>query len=304
MPAVVEAALDAVRPAAAARSIALHVELDPQAGPVSGDPDRLQQVVWNLLTNAIKFTPRQGQVHVTLQRAGLHVELEVRDTGRGIRPEVLPYIFERFRQADSSTTRAHGGLGIGLALVRHLVELHGGTVQAHSAGEGQGATLTVTLPLRAHAERLAVDRHPRAVLAHESLARDALAGLNVLALDDDAESRELLGQVLSQAGATVRLAGSVAQALDVLDGWRADAVLSDIEMPDDDGYAFIRMLRSRGADRGGAVPAVAVTAYGRNEDRIRVLAAGYQQHLPKPVEPAELIAVIVSVVNRRASKTS
>lgn len=303
---VVEAALDVVRPAAAAKGVNLHAAIDPHPGPVSGDPDRLQQIVWNLLTNAIKFTPPGGHVRLALRRAGPHVEVEVSDTGRGISAELLPLLFERFRQADSSSTRAHGGLGIGLALVRHLTELHGGTVHAASPGPGQGATFTVALPLRTsppHPGPGAGSRAAGAAAAAPAGGPDpvpvpALAGLRVLVVDDDRDALELLGQMLAQAGAEVEAASSVRAAVEAMSRARPDVVVSDIEMPGEDGYALIARIRARASDGDDVIPAVAVTAYGRIEDRIRSLAAGYQQHLSKPVEPTELVAVVGRLAGR------
>jgi signal transduction histidine kinase len=297
---VVEAALDAVRPAADARNIRLQTVLDPRAGPVNGDPGRLQQVVWNLLINAVKFTPKDGRVQVHLQRVNSHVEIVVSDTGQGIAPEILPFVFDRFRQADSSSTRAHGGLGLGLSLVKHIVELHGGTVLAQSAGEGKGATFVVKLPL-ALAEIPAgrVPRmHPTAD-ATELLPRGTrLDGLRVLVVDDDPGAVDLATAIIAGAGATVRSCGSAPAALALVREWRPDVLVSDIEMPDEDGYALIRQVRALPAEDGGHTPAVALTAYGRPEDRIRTLSAGFTMHVPKPVDPAELTTIIASVATR------
>jgi signal transduction histidine kinase/CheY-like chemotaxis protein len=302
---VIEAAADAVRPAAEAKGIRLHVVLDPRTGPVSGDPDRLQQVVWNLLSNAIKFTPKEGRVQVVLSRADSHLEVAVSDTGQGIESEFLPYVFDRFRQADPTSTRTHGGLGLGLAIVRHLVELHGGTVQAESAGDGRGSTFRVTLPL------LAMQQAGPSQQPAESAAAAAgggggfhldcppeLDGLRVLVVEDDADSRELLLAVLRQCRAEVRAVPGVAEALDAFDTWHPDVLVSDIEMPGEDGYALIRQVRARAPERGGQTPAAALTAYARAEDRMRALLAGFQIHVPKPVEPAELAAVVASLAAR------
>ncbi len=297
---VVEAALDAVRPAAEARNIRLQTVLDPRAGPVNGDAGRLQQVVWNLLINAVKFTPKDGRVQVHLQRVNSHVEIVVSDTGEGIAPEILPFIFDRFRQADSSSTRAHGGLGLGLSLVKHIVELHGGTVIAQSAGEGKGATFVVKLPLTiAEIPAARVPRvHPTAESA-ESLPRGTrLDGLRVLLVDDDPGAVELGAAIIARAGGTVRSCGSAAAALAILREWRPDVLVSDIEMPGEDGYSLIRRVRALPAGEGGHTPAVALTAYGRPEDRIRTLSAGFTMHVPKPVDPAELSTIIASVATR------
>jgi PAS domain S-box-containing protein len=292
---VIEAAMDAVRPAAAAKSIEIKTQLDPFAGPVSGDPSRLQQVIWNLLANAVKFTGRGGQVEVRLERAPAHIELTVKDTGQGITPEFLPFVFDRFRQADGSTTRLHGGLGLGLAIVRHLVELHGGTVKAESAGEGQGATFSVQLPLAQsrHADfGLRIDdkadensaaRHPPSAI---------LQGLRVLVVDDEEDARVLIQTVLEKQGAEVSAVGSAREALDALETFKPDVLVSDIGMPDEDGYDLIRQMRSRSLARGGGIPAAAVSAYVGEDNRQRALASGFQLHVAKPVDPEELISVV------------
>jgi signal transduction histidine kinase/ActR/RegA family two-component response regulator len=282
---VVEAALDAVRPAAKTKHVELAADLDPRAGPVYGDPDRLQQVVWNLLTNAIKFTEGGGRVDVRLGRGATHVEITVSDTGRGIAPALLPYVFDRFRQADSSSTRSQGGLGIGLALVRNLTELHGGTVSAESAGEGRGSTFRLRLPLLAHVESSGGPGRPTA----------SLAGVRVLVVEDDHDTLELFTGILSLGGAEVRGVTRAAEGLAAVAAWRPDVIVSDIEMPEADGYAFIRRLRALPPERGGTVPAVAITAHGSSHDRFEALAAGFQMHVPKPVEPAELVAVVANV---------
>jgi|GEM_PF-512499 len=294
---VVAAAVDSVRPAAETKGVRLQSVLDPGAGPVSGDPERLQQVVWNLLTNAIKFTPRGGLIQVRLARVGSDVTLVVSDTGQGIRPELLPHVFDRFRQADSASTRAHGGLGIGLALVKHLVEAHGGTVHADSAGPGQGATFTVRLPIMVHA---AAPGGVRGALAAAAPGGGALRGVRVLVVDDDEDATEVLGHLLRADGADVRTARSAAEALRTLEQWSPDVMCSDIEMPGEDGYALIRKVRALPGERG-SIPAVAVTAYGRVVDRVRALFAGFQIHVTKPVDPSELVAVVASLVGRRAA---
>ncbi|HEU4368965.1 MAG TPA: ATP-binding protein [Methylomirabilota bacterium] len=302
--AVVEAALDAVRPAARAKSIELIPVLSPCTGPVHGDPDRLQQVVWNLLTNAIKFTGAGGRIEVGLARTGSSVEITVTDTGQGIAPALLPFVFDRFRQADSSSTRSQGGLGIGLALVRNLTELHGGTVAAHSAGEGQGATFRVRLPVPVHAEEGVDGAVPgaRGMLAGGPPA--SLAGVRVLVIEDDHDTLELFAGLLRLGGAEVRGVQRSAEALDTLAGWRPDVIVSDIEMPDTDGYAFIRRVRALPAEQGGGVPAVAITAHGSLKDRLDALAAGFQMHVSKPVEPAELIAVVANVARTRPVRSA
>jgi CheY-like chemotaxis protein len=293
---VVNAALDAARPAGAAKEIQLEPLLDPRAGPIAGDPDRLQQVVWNLLSNALKFTPTRGRVQVRLERIGSHVAIVVSDTGQGILPDVLPHVFEMFRQGDSGTTRRTGGLGLGLALVKHIVELHGGSVHADSAGPGQGATFRVELPLMIQKRVAGRDGiHPTAPSRVAVTREPRLGGIRVLLLDDDHDSVELLGRVLVDHEAVVRTAGSVAEAFDVLESWRPDIIVSDIEMRHADGYAFIERLRAMPAELGGAIPAIAVTAYGRAQDRVRALTAGFESHIPRPVEPAELLAVVSSL---------
>ncbi|HZS08615.1 MAG TPA: ATP-binding protein, partial [Blastocatellia bacterium] len=297
---VIEAAIDSLRPAAEARGVRLQPVLDPQAGLVSGDPNRLQQVVWNLLSNAIKFTPRGGRVHVALERISSHIDVTVSDTGVGIRPEFLPYVFDRFRQADSSSTRTHGGLGLGLAIVRHLVELHGGAVTAESGGEGQGATFHVRLPLMTvRSETIGfTGRHLEASGKESPLLSDSLKGVRVLVVDDEADARDLLTAALGQYGVEVMIAASAAEALSAVEVWRPDVLVSDIGMPVEDGYALIRRLRALTPECGGLIPAVALTAYARSEDRLRALSAGYQMHVAKPVDPAELAAVIASLAGR------
>jgi len=299
---VVEAALDAVRPAADAKGIQLQAVLDPRAGPVSGDADRLQQIVWNLVSNALKFTPRGGRVQVRVARVNSHVEIMVTDTGQGIRAEVMPHIFERFRQADSSSQRAHGGLGIGLALVKHLVEVHGGSVEATSAGPDQGATFTVKLPRMLHAEAPA-ERGEAATRRPEALAA-ALGGVALLVVDDDTDALDLFAEMLRQGGAVVRTARSVREAIAQLQQWEPDVVVSDIEMPDESGYALIRKLRGGQVPRGDRIPAIAVTAYGGVAERIKILSAGFDSYIAKPVAPDELAAVIGRLVTRARSVRS
>jgi len=297
---VIDAAMDVVRPAADAKGVRIERILDSEAGHVSGDADRLKQVVWNLLSNAVKFTPRGGKVLIRLQRINSHCELTVSDTGQGISPKFLPYVFDRFSQADSSSTRAHAGLGLGLGIVRHLVELHGGTVQAFSRGEGQGATLAVRLPLLlAHhrAEDQVVRIEPPAVRTIEEAFAD-LTGVSVLVVEDNDDSRKLLQTILTRSGAVVQVADSAAAALRIVAGEWPDIVISDIEMPGEDGYSLIRKIRlQESASR--RVPAIALTAYTGSADRVRALAAGFQTHMSKPVEPAELVAAVKSLSPRR-----
>jgi PAS domain S-box-containing protein len=298
---LIEAAVESLRPAADAKGVLFQKLLDTGLNPVSGDPARLQQIVWNLLSNAIKFTPRGGRVQIRLERIASHVEIAVSDTGQGISAEFLPFVFDRFRQADSTTTRKHGGLGLGLAIVRHLVELHGGTAQAESAGEGQGSTFTVVLPLMSVDQKIETEERVHPVDGDSLLAFDChekLNGLKILAVDDEADTCELLKAALEQCGAEVATARSAQEALEQLEGFLPDVLISDIGMPHEDGYELIRRVRQIPAESGGAVPAVALTAYARAEDRLRVLREGYQMHLPKPVELAELVAVVASLVQR------
>jgi PAS domain S-box-containing protein len=298
----VDAAVASVRHAADAKQIRLQVVLDPLAGPVRGDPARLQQCFWNLLTNAIKFTPKGGQVQVTLERVNSHAEVCVADNGQGIKPEFLPYLFERFRQADSSASRRHGGLGLGLSIVKHLIELHGGRVRAKSAGEGQGATFCIELPIALVRPSEPKARRPDPQDEHAGMAapdRPSLAGITVLAVDDEPDSRGLIRHVLEACGATVLVAASAAEALELLSQHHPDMILSDIGMPGEDGYEFIRKVRSLPPELGGRTPAAALTAFARSEDRMRALRAGYQTHVAKPVDPAELAAVVASLAIRR-----
>ncbi len=302
---VIEAAVQTVSPAAQAREIRLAKTLDPLAGPVSGDPARLQQVVWNLLANAVKFTPKGGRVQVVLSRVNSHVEIAVSDTGRGIAPEFLPYVFDKFRQSDATAARAHGGLGLGLAIVKSLVEMHGGSVRAHSPGEGAGATFVVELPRSAAHPPGEHDReHPTAGAAGSAAALPRhldLAGVTVLAVDDEHDSRALVQRILEEHGARVLPAASAAEALDILSREPVDLLLSDIGMPEIDGYELMRRVRALGPQSGGDVPAAALTAFARSEDRTRALIAGYQSHIAKPVEPIELAAAVASLARRRAA---
>ena len=302
---IVEAAIQTVGPAAAAKGIRLQTVLDPAARPISGDPSRLQQVFWNLLTNAIKFTPKGGRVQVILERVNSHLEVSVSDTGQGIEPEFLPFVFDRFRQADASTTRQFGGLGLGLAIVKQLVELHGGTVRVRSGGKGMGATFIVALPLTVLQTEAGLDdgtrRHPGdgGALAGPTLGQDfSLTGVRALVVDDEADARALVRRLLAGKGATVTMTGSVPEALAALEGGSFDVLISDIGMPEQDGYALIRQVRALAPERGGAIPAVALTAYARSEDRMRAVLAGFQMHVTKPVEPAELLTMVASLTGR------
>jgi PAS domain S-box-containing protein len=290
---VVNAAIETLMPAASARGIAIDLQVDPEVEPVRGDPERLQQVMWNLLSNAIKFCARDGLVKVHVTPAGDHVDVIVSDNGEGIPADVLPHIFERFRQGDNSTKRRHGGLGLGLAIVRHLVELHGGTVEAHSPGPGQGATFRVHLPKLAIA---AVAPAKEAAKA-EGPGPD-LAGLHLVVLDDDAALREILSLFLEGSGARVSSVASVAEAMEAVSQERPDAVISDISMPEQDGYDFMRQLRA--VDHlGRPIPALALTAHARNEERARTLSAGFDAHMTKPVDMKELVAVVARLCGRQ-----
>jgi PAS domain S-box-containing protein len=299
----IDAAIETMRPAAAVKEIRIERLLDPLAGPVSGDPGRLQQVVWNLLSNAVKFTPKGGRVQVRLERINSHIELSVSDTGQGIDPVFLPYLFERFRQADASITRKHGGLGIGLAIVKEIVELHGGTVRAKSAGEGKGAAFVVTLPVLLLKNRAEPTRvHPTSASAVTvDVGLTNLSGLKVLFVDDEPDARALVKRLLEECGADVTTADSATQALDLVRHCDPDVVISDIGMPEIDGYEFLRQLRMK-SHPSSSVPAIALTAFARTEDRTRALRAGYISHVAKPIEPSELLATI-AVVAGRVGKT-
>ena len=297
---VMEAAVETLRTAADAKGIWVEKFIDPSAGPVLADPGRLQQVMWNLLSNAIKFTPRGGKVRVVLQRLDAHVELIVADTGCGVTPEFMPHLFERFRQSDNTTTRRHGGLGLGLSIVKSLVELHGGTVQAVSPGENQGTTITVQLPLTVvynddddeSAHTTSVPSEPTDFVSLE------LAGLTVLVVDDQPDARELILRVLEDCSARVVTAGSAEEAVPLVESARPDVLITDIGMPGADGYELLRRVRELGPGRGGRVPAIALTAFARSEDRTRALRSGFMVHVSKPVDPSELVATVAAVAAR------
>ncbi|HEU4795865.1 MAG TPA: ATP-binding protein, partial [Pyrinomonadaceae bacterium] len=299
----IEAAVEAIKPAADAKGVRVHKVID--TGPISipGDPVRLQQVVWNLLSNAIKFTPRGGHVQIRSERVNSHLEIVVSDTGQGISADFLPHVFDRFRQADQKTSRQHGGMGLGLAIVRHLVEMHGGSVRANSEGEGRGSTFTVMLPITPvyQVDPSGVRVHPgaRDLLPANDDCTDRLDGLHILVVDDEADTRELLKEGLQYCGAQVSVAGSASEALDALTATSPDVLISDIGMPGIDGYDLIRQVRALPRERGGKIPAIALTAYTRTEDRLQSLRAGYDMHVPKPVELAELVAVAATVVRRK-----
>jgi signal transduction histidine kinase/CheY-like chemotaxis protein len=300
LPGVVRDAVQTVQPAADVKAIRLETILDPDAAPVSGDADRLQQIVWNLVSNAVKFTPKSGRVQVRLARVNSHVELRVSDTGIGIDPAFLPHVFERFTQADSSSTRSHSGLGLGLGITRHLVELHGGSIAVFSDGENRGADFVVTLPimiLRSTGER-PERAHPTVASGVPFQPSQTLQGVRVVAVDDDADARKLLAVVLTHSRAEVTVVATAAEAFEAVRRIRPDVLLSDIEMPSEDGYTLISRVRALAPDEGGNTPAAALTAYARVEDRTRALRAGFQQHLPKPVEPSELVAVVANLAGR------
>lgn len=295
---VVDAAVDAVRPSVEAKNLRMQIVLEPWVGPFNGDPERLKQIVWNLLSNAIKFTPPGGLIEVRLERLENKALLIVSDTGQGIDPEFLPHIFDRFRQADSSTKRQQGGLGLGLAIVKHLVELHGGAIYAYSRGEGQGSDFMITLPLAVQKQEAKEGTLWPETLPENQIRSGSLSGVKVLVVDDEHDTREVLSVMLTRYGTEVRTAGSVAEALNVLSVWQPDMLVSDIGMPDDDGYVMIEKLRALPADQGGEIPAVALTAFASPMDREKALAAGFQRHLAKPVEPVELARIVARVLGR------
>jgi CheY-like chemotaxis protein len=307
---VAEAAVTSVKPAADAKGVRLQTVLDPLDGPVMGDPARLQQIIWNLLTNAIKFTPRGGRVQVCMRRVNSDVEITVSDTGLGIRPEFLPHVFERFRQEDGSTTRRHGGLGLGLAIVKHLTEMHGGSVRAESSGEGQGATFIVQLPLaivhRSEKEVPDWRRDPRVLAEGRGTeCPPVLKGARVLVVDDEPDGREIIKRMLERCNAVVATASSAAEARLLLREFRPDVLVSDIGMPGEDGYEFMKTIRASSDAATGAMttggrklPSIALTAFARSEDRRRALLAGFDMHIAKPVDAAELITVVARLADR------
>ena len=299
---VINGAVETLRPAADAKQIHLHVTLDFGSGSVLGDPVRLQQVVWNLVSNAVKFVPREGSVRISLHRVDSHLEIRVADNGPGIEPDFLPHVFERFRQADSTPNKRYSGLGLGLSIVRHLVEMHGGTVEAANATSG-GAVFTVRLPLMPvtrSLEQMTERLQESGVSAARGLAFDSppdLSGVKVLAVDDEPDARALLRALFEQCGADVEVCDSASEAIAMLDEYKADVLVSDIGMPGEDGYSLIKRVRTSENESVRRIPAVALTAFARTEDRFRALQAGYNMHVPKPVEPAELALVISRLVN-------
>ena len=304
---VVRAAVDVVRPAAEAKGVRLSCDVEPHTGSVLADPHRLQQVFWNLLSNAVKFTPAGGEVGVEVEQLPRHVRVTVRDTGRGISPDFLPYVFDRFRQADSSPSRAHGGLGLGLSIVKYLVEMHGGSVGAYSAGRGQGATFTVDLPVASVAEPNSPFNQTRDAQASGEAAggkgsdnrfTHALSGLRILLVDDDEDALQLLSMLLGKHGAEVTAATSASAALAQLEQVRPDVFVSDVGMPDVDGYELMRMVRVLEAGLGWRTPALALTAYAGEGDRQLALSAGFDEHVAKPVEPETLVSAIATLAEK------
>ena len=299
---VLEAALDAIRPMAELKGIQIESKIDATAGVISGDPDRLQQVIWNLLSNAIKFTPENGRVEVALQRTQSHLQIIVSDTGKGMSPEFLPYVFERFRQSNTGLTRSHGGLGLGLSIVRHFIELHAGSVHAHSPGEGKGSKFTIDLPIRAvhlRASEIESDRPPFRQRYKDSRP---LEGLSVLIVDDEPDARDLVSAVIERYGGSAITACSASEALNRLETCSLAVMICDIGMPDVDGLSFIKGLRTRPPEHGGRTPAIALTAFNMPEDRDLSLQAGFEMYIAKPVEPAELVSPICHLSGRTSVK--
>jgi PAS domain S-box-containing protein len=295
---IISAAVDAIKPAAEARSISLRMIIDPTAGPVLGDPERLQQVVWNLLSNAVKFTPEGGLVEARVLRVNSSVEITVCDNGKGIEPKFLSQVFERFTQADSSSTRASGGMGLGLSVVKGIVELHGGEVRAFSEGMGKGATFTVSLPFRESQRLPHLDQIRASSVSQPVLpCPPELVGMKILVVDDEVDTCEMVRTALVQCDAEVKIATSAAEALGQLDQWTPNVLVADLNMPEMDGYELIRQIRTRDPREGGKVPAVALTAMARIEDRAKALAAGYQMHVAKPVELSELCFIVASLAH-------
>lgn len=297
---IILAAVETLKLAADAKSISLWLSIDEDAGLVAGDADRLQQVVWNLVSNAIKFTPKQGQVAIELKRVDSQIELRVTDSGIGISKDFLPYVFDRFRQADSTTTRSHGGLGLGLAIVRHVVELHGGTVEVASAGEGLGSSFAISLPVAVHQEttEVAIGVDTEGAKAEEVvtlISEPDLTGLRVLVVDDEPDSLEVIREMLHQFGANVRIAGSSSAALETMREWKPDVLLSDLGMPGEDGFALVKKVQKLAREDGIEIPAAALTAHVGEADRLNAIAAGYHTHISKPVDPNVLAAAVADL---------
>jgi CheY-like chemotaxis protein len=299
--AVVSAAVETMKPAAELKGVRLTSVLDPLVGPMRGDPARLQQVVWNMLSNAIKFTPKGGKVEVALERVNSHVEIVVSDTGQGIAPEFLPHVFDRFRQAETSASRRHGGMGIGLSIAKQLVEMHGGSVRAKSPGPGRGATFVVALPLSVSAqdEQELGRTHPKVASSQRAPCDDVdLSGVRVLVVDDEPDARLLIARILQTCNADVTTAASMEEALEAIRGAPPHVLVSDLGMPGHDGFELIQAVRALPAESGGTTPAAALSAFARSEDRRRAMLAGFQTHVAKPVEADELIAVVASLAGR------
>ena len=302
---VVSDSVNTVRPAADAKNITIETSFDAEAGPVLGDANRLQQVVWNLLSNAVKFTPKYGRIEVALERVDSEVQVSVSDSGEGISSEFLPYVFDRFSQGDGKSTRSHSGLGLGLAIVRQLVELHGGTVKAHSDGPGRGATFKLRLPVLS-INRVPGKSAPRDLTLTRAIVSDGLSiecpprldGVRVLVVDDDSDTRQMLKAVLSECQADVITAASAAEAIREIEQRKPDVLVSDLGMPEQDGYELIKQVRETESADAVRIPALALTAYAKAEDRVRALAGGYQVHLAKPVEPAEFVLVVANLAGR------
>jgi signal transduction histidine kinase/ActR/RegA family two-component response regulator len=305
LPVIVDNAVASIQPAADAKGVRVQTVIDPGVGPVSGDPGRLQQVVWNLVSNAVKFTPRGKRVHVRLERVNSHVEIVVSDTGIGIRPDFLPYVFERFRQGDASTTRKTGGLGLGLAIVRHIIEMHGGTVEASSSGEGKGSTFRVRLPLMIvhSAERDTRREHPKTERRHSLTSLDSLDGIRVLAIDDEDDALTLLRVVLEAAGAEVTTLSSPLSALESIEEVKPHVLVVDLGMPGMDGFELITKIRRSPNAAIRNLPAAALTAFARSEDRTKALRSGFEMHLAKPVDPGELVASVATLARRVNTQT-
>jgi len=295
---ILQLAVDSLKLVAQTKQVAIAMTREVDEARISGDPDRLQQVFWNLLSNSVKFTPPGGRVDARLKTSATHVTIEVIDTGVGIDPEFLPFVFERFRQADSTSTRQHSGIGLGLAIVRHVVELHGGTVRAESAGEGKGATFTVTLPRLVQAGQPGLSE-TGALLAANDAAAFSHPPIRVLLVEDDPDAREVTAAGLTKSGFEVHAVSGAMKALELLDVWLPDVVVSDIGMPGMDGYEFVRLLRARAPDRGGKVAALALTAFAGLGDAARAHASGYQEHLSKPISPDALAQAIVALKQRQ-----
>jgi signal transduction histidine kinase/ActR/RegA family two-component response regulator len=307
LPGVVKQAVETVRPAADAKHIRMQTMIDPAAAPIAGDPDRLQQIVWNLVVNAVKFTPKEGRIQVRLERINSHVEITVSDTGIGITPDFLPHIFERFRQADSGAAREHSGLGLGLGIARHLVELHGGTIHATSSGEGQGATFQVRLPVMIARPASAVDQgrvHPHSHAAAITGPTPSLDGIHVLAIDDDSDALMLGREILESAGARVTTLDSAELTLEEIASIRPDVLVADVGLPRLDGFELMRRIRRLPETRLRDVPAAALTAYARPEDRVKALQSGFQIHLAKPIDPVELVVAVAALAKRPQDPTA